>query len=481
MAIRFDAGEIRKHEFTDEGYFRAEAVFARDGILEYRTPDGGVRRELRTPEANKKALTGFGLKPISLEHPPVLIDSLNAKEYSVGLSDSTVFYDPSGFVRGVITVLDSVAVNSIREKKTLQISAGYKCNIDPTPGVWQGQRYDAIQTDLEINHIALTQKGRAGDNVKICLDGSDDPDIAFEVRRRKSDGIGEENEPQRPPSSLFLPRSSTNKKPMARVTIDSVEYEDVPENFAFVTSQKIKELEAIRSRADSLESEKQSALARITELEKQFQEIEEERDRALGRADGYEEIANSAVPVLEEHGYVWDSDAAEFVADSKAKKLLTQDPEEEEEDEEEETDETDVEEMTETHKGKKPWMKKAAKKDSVSNILSAWKKAQTLGIEEERFDSELDADEVRRLALSELMPDVDISGYSPAWVEGLFDAAYLQSLEQEEESRTDSVSPNLQDLVKIARTPTRATTNAAAEERSREIENAWQQPLSLSR
>ena len=225
-AIRFDAGEIREHEFTKEGYFRAEAVFARDGILEYRSPDGSVRRELRTPEANKQALLGFGLKPVSLEHPPVLIDSLNAKEYSVGLSDSTVVYDRGGFVRGVITVLDSVAVNSIRDKKTLQISAGYKCNIDPTPGVWQGQRYDAIQTDLEINHIALTQKGRAGDQVKVCFDGIED--VAFAEHSAKS------YEP------LFQP---LNKKSMARVTIDSVEYDDVPENFAFVTSQKVKELE----------------------------------------------------------------------------------------------------------------------------------------------------------------------------------------------------------------------------------------------
>ena len=132
-------------------------------------------------------------------------------------------------------------------------------------------------------------------------------------------------------------------------------------------------------------------------------------------------------------------------------------------------------------KGKKPWMKKF-KKDSVGNILSAWKKAQTLGIEEDRFDSELDADEVRRMTLAELMPDTDISGYSPAWVEGLFDAVYLQSFgEEEEESRTDSASPNLQDMVKIARTPSRATASAAADERSQQLLDAWQQPLSLSR
>jgi hypothetical protein len=489
VAIRFDAGTIRKSEFTPEGYFRAEAVFARDGILEYRTPDGQVRKELRTPEANKKALLGYGLKPISLEHPPVLINSLNAKDYSVGMSDSTVVYDPNGFIRGVITVLDSEAVKSISEGKTLQISAGYKCNIDSTPGMWRGQPYDAIQTDVEINHIALTERGRAGPDVKIYFDSADlDDDIAFQEVVKQ------------------------DKKRMARVTIDSVTYDDIPETFASVTGQKIQEAEKAKARIDSLESERKTLDSQITELKKELLEAEEERDRALGRADGFEEIVNSAIPVLEESGYSWNADAAEFVADAAAKKTAKkstppkakdkdmddddddddeddEDMEDEEdgdddEDDDEDEDEDEDEEAVEPVKPAKTTEKKApkkggksSKKDSISNILATWKKAESLGIEESRFDSELDADGVRRMVLAELLPDTDISGYSPAWVEGLFDSMYLESSQEEEEPRGDST---LQDMVRIAKTP-QPQLSAIADENSKALANAWQAPLSLTR
>ena len=83
LSVRFDGGKIlRQPEFTPEGFLRAEAVFAKDGILEYRTPNGGIVRELRTPAENQRILTKFGLKPLSLEHPPELITPQNAKRYA---------------------------------------------------------------------------------------------------------------------------------------------------------------------------------------------------------------------------------------------------------------------------------------------------------------------------------------------------------------------------------------------------------------
>ncbi len=444
VAIRFDAGTAtKKHEFTPEGYLRAEATFARDGVLQYLTSDGKIRRELRTPEANKQALTSFGLKPISFEHPHELINSENAKQYSVGLSDSTVVYE-DGFVKGVITVLDSEAVKSIKDKETVQISAGYKCNIIPKPGVWKGQHYDAIQTDLEINHIAITKKGRAGEEVAIHLDSNfQNEDVAFEIQQ--------------------------SKKAMARVTIDSVSYDEIPETFASVVGTKISEYEKTKLKLDGVETE-------IITLRNQLKEAEEERDRALGRVDGYEEIVNSAIPILEEHGYSWNSDSAEFITDSKkAKKPMPEEEWNEGEPEDEDEDEPEDEAMPSSKR-------KTKKTDSVAQIVSTLRKAELLlgdSFDDSRFDSDdLDADSIRRSTLQELLPDQDLSGYHPGWIEGLFDAMHLQSFSDEEEE--PHVDSTLQDMIKIARIPN-STTAISQNERSQSLANAWQEPLSLSR
>jgi hypothetical protein len=42
------------------------------------------------------------------------------------------------------------------------LSAGYELDLDPTPGEYQGRRYDAVQRNIRINHVAAVPLGRAG-------------------------------------------------------------------------------------------------------------------------------------------------------------------------------------------------------------------------------------------------------------------------------------------------------------------------------
>src|SRR5690606_28507268 len=43
-----------------------------------------------------------------------------------------------------------------------EISLGYKCQLDPTPGTWNGESYDAVQKNIVVNHVALGPKGWGG-------------------------------------------------------------------------------------------------------------------------------------------------------------------------------------------------------------------------------------------------------------------------------------------------------------------------------
>lgn len=47
------------------------------------------------------------------------------------------------------------------------LSMGYRCRYELTPGEYQGQHYDAVQRDIIFNHIALVDEGRMGAECRI--------------------------------------------------------------------------------------------------------------------------------------------------------------------------------------------------------------------------------------------------------------------------------------------------------------------------
>jgi hypothetical protein len=167
---RYDVGRINKYEITPEGYLRAQATVARIGVQTYYNVDGSPRRELRLPEevASPDSLATFGLKSVTNDHPPVWLDSDNTKLYQVGSSDSTVSYE-YGFVNVNVNLTDKEAIADVLGGKQ-QLSAGYECEVDYTPGIWRGQKYDAVQRNIRANHISIVDQGRAGPKAKIHVD-----------------------------------------------------------------------------------------------------------------------------------------------------------------------------------------------------------------------------------------------------------------------------------------------------------------------
>lgn len=41
------------------------------------------------------------------------------------------------------------------------------------PGEWNGEPYDAIQTNIRVNHLALVAVARAGDDARLNMDSQD--------------------------------------------------------------------------------------------------------------------------------------------------------------------------------------------------------------------------------------------------------------------------------------------------------------------
>lgn len=170
MEQRFDSIPLGETYFTPEGYLIDNPILTRVGIFEYHNADGTVRRELRLPEEvfAAESLASYKGKPIILTHEAGLVNTDNVQQEHIGTVLSEGVQDGEN-VRAQIVIHDAESLSSgLRE-----LSLGYTQTPEETPGIWNGQRYDAIQRDIRINHLALVQKARAGEQARLNIDGEE--------------------------------------------------------------------------------------------------------------------------------------------------------------------------------------------------------------------------------------------------------------------------------------------------------------------
>ncbi len=275
--FRYDVAPIDKYELTPEGYLRAWATIARTGVQQYTDADGSIRREYR-PEAEVASpisLASFAGKAITLEHPSVLLDSSNTKDYQIGFTSTEVVYD-NGFVRAVMTITDKDAIERIMRGDAKEVSAGYRVNYEAIPGVTDsGENYDGIQKDINGNHIAVVRRGRAGPQVKLHLDRLDAAD-----------------------PSLFTPIEEPSMT--AKVNFDGAEFE-VTESVALAITKERDDAKMsyadMKKKYDGMMAE---ASKMKEEMDAMHKEMKGKVDAAEGRADALTEEVDSLKGELSE-------------------------------------------------------------------------------------------------------------------------------------------------------------------------------------
>jgi hypothetical protein len=172
--LRYDkASPLSKPVRLPNGFVRAEGYLTRSGIFVYRDAKGNTVRELRPPEEvmHPDALASFALVPVTNEHPPEALTADNAKQYSVGSVSESVVADGDK-VRAALMITDASAIEALEAGRS-ELSCGYTADVVIEPGIWQGQRYDAKQTNIRGNHVALVDAGRAGPTCSIRMDAAD--------------------------------------------------------------------------------------------------------------------------------------------------------------------------------------------------------------------------------------------------------------------------------------------------------------------
>ena len=269
MAKRYDhIGSINlDSSLTAEGYLKATALVTKTGVFPYERADGSIIMELRSPEEvfRKDSLKSMELMGIQEDHRAML-DSSNSKLLRLGTVGQDI-KTVAPYIQANLVIDTKDGVEAIKRGKN-QLSCGYYCDLVMEPGVYDGMAYDAKQTNILYNHLALTAKARLGKELAIHMDSSDAILTEKAIEKSQFDSHSEQ------------------EHRMIKLTINGIQYDAAPE-----VSKEIDRLNGIIETSKAgVASEKAANAASFDSEKKALIEkadgLKAERDAAIAKADG---------------------------------------------------------------------------------------------------------------------------------------------------------------------------------------------------
>jgi uncharacterized protein len=178
---RWDHGTLGEVEATPQGGLAIPAFLTRSGVFDYEQADGSVIREYRPPDEvfNADSLSTLPNATMTNEHPDGRgsggdhVHPGNFKKLVVGHVEAGSVKQANDKIAARLIIQDAKTIADIKAKRKRELSCGYHCDVDETPGVTaNGERYDQIQRNIRYNHVALVPDGRAGPQVRLRLDAT---------------------------------------------------------------------------------------------------------------------------------------------------------------------------------------------------------------------------------------------------------------------------------------------------------------------
>ena len=185
MEYRIDSASLSNVKF-DNGMLTAKVNLTKAGVYPYLYSDGRLVKEAKLPEEIFSAATidSANGAVITDNHPDINQDSglVNSSNYSKLVKGNVFNVKQDGlFLSGLEKVFDSDLQKRILSGEQIQVSIGFEQKTDWTPGEYNGEKYDCVQRDIRINHIAHVEKGRAGEECRTILDSNKDYAIMQEA------------------------------------------------------------------------------------------------------------------------------------------------------------------------------------------------------------------------------------------------------------------------------------------------------------
>ncbi|EAA0329194.1 DUF2213 domain-containing protein [Listeria monocytogenes] len=230
-------------QVTKEGYLTVKAPVTRPGVFPYQRADGGIQLEAKLPENlfSGETIQSLNAKPVTNDHPAEPVNASNHQKYAKGTTHTDACVsDNKLFVS--FTITDSKTIQAVQDGKR-ELSLGFESEVVKESGTYAGERYDAVQKSVLINHLAIVDEGRVGPEIAIRGDSAA---FMIDAKNTKEEEGGNMN--------------------MTTLKIDSKEYE--------VDS-------VVKSRFDALEAKLDAANAKVAQVDT----LEGERDGLKTKLD----------------------------------------------------------------------------------------------------------------------------------------------------------------------------------------------------
>jgi uncharacterized protein len=183
---------------TNDGYLLAAPRIARTGIQLYKGFEVGDDREVirvYRPEDevfHVDALKSLAWKPITNNHPGENVNADNWKKYAVGQISGDVARD-GDFIRVPLMLMDETAIAAVKSGKA-ELSVGYSAELKWGEGTSPaGDVYDAMQTGIRANHVAIVDAARGGPLLRIGDDDTGDKDGKATDRQQRRRAMSAED------------------------------------------------------------------------------------------------------------------------------------------------------------------------------------------------------------------------------------------------------------------------------------------------
>ena len=173
-----------KRDYDINGWFEVQDnPVSKVGVFSYRgsqlkgAPDPDKTYNVLRPAdelGSDETIDSFKLNPWINDHLMLGAEEEGltpAEQKGVGGVTGEKVYFKDGTLYANLKLFSQSMADAIKHGKR-ELSLGYRCDYDWTPGVFEGQPYDCIQRQIRGNHLALVKEGRMGPEVAV-LDHND--------------------------------------------------------------------------------------------------------------------------------------------------------------------------------------------------------------------------------------------------------------------------------------------------------------------
>ena len=172
---RYDSVPIRDYHFDDQtGFLYVYRVpIAGAMVQKYVKSDGSEEMEAKLPEEilSDATVSSANSKPVTDGHHG-LVTKDNSHDLLKGFTASNGHVE-GNMLYNDITITDPNLISQIKSGDKRELSIGFETQMDPTSGTYNGTKYDAVQRNIRINHVAVVPKGRAGHEVRLIGDSAE--------------------------------------------------------------------------------------------------------------------------------------------------------------------------------------------------------------------------------------------------------------------------------------------------------------------